>query len=132
MRFILISFLFLSGCIVEEPDGCDTDVECKEDRVCEYGECVSDYSDGCNSDEDCSSNEICLNNLCVSDTENTKTCGEQVHGCTCVTTSFQPGQTVSSNVCDEDYAVYAYCSGCCAWDNLGNCLGVPWTKVCGC
>jgi hypothetical protein len=45
--------------------GCDNDMDCKGDRICERGACVAPPTTTCGADVDCPGEQICENGVCI-------------------------------------------------------------------
>jgi len=60
----LVAFILLAlpGC---GQGGCESDGDCKGDRICEKGQCVAPTSSGCQKDTDCKGDRVCEKGVCV-------------------------------------------------------------------
>ena len=122
MRFIMPRLLHISiaagalilgGCLDEFDSGCDSDNDCKGDRICQYGECVDASVGGSGGSGGFVASPL--------------TCGAIDIPCNCGTLgpNIGEGSVASTSKCASGQHEFQSCSYSCG-------AGVAWRTVCHC
>jgi hypothetical protein len=92
----------MAGC-PEAETGCENDLQCEGDRICEYNQCVDPAPRAA------------------------KPCGEIIRSCGCGPTTLTPGQVTNNQVCESGQGISDFCS---SQSCPGG--GYPWATTCYC
>lgn len=106
-KFLVLLCFGLSSCIIVSDGECHDDYDCKEDRLCYYGECI---------------NSLDL----------LRQCEEPMHPCTCEPSPYSQAQFVPDDNCISGRTYALACDRCCASGYYNECAAWSWTTVCVC
>jgi len=108
IKTLLASLLFLlPACIIVADGNCKDDFDCRRDRICDHGDCIDPR-------------DLYMQ------------CDEIMHGCTCASTAWVRSELVADDNCVSGMTVVGECTGCCDYGQYGQCVSLPWTRVCMC